>query len=464
MTEHPNYKYRPRRRKHNKQRAGGAGQPGAQGQPPGQSTGPPRVQAALPSPGGASMPSPRYGQGYVPNAAMSPTVQQQVAGGAFASIEFPSPGGSIDYTTDKRYSPDNFKFNSQFAYVDYQNFTQKSPYSIQSPETSPTQSPEPKNSKTPGSPGDSKDGLGERSSASLPTPQLSPLEHDKEAYQQYDDKRIPISIPSTMTNTSASQSYNSSRVQNYRQPNTNYTNTQPITSVPMANGMYVMCANKSSVEQGHVVTGTFYPPVATSQDQQLLGNTQNVHTIATSVASSLHYYPASIHPSYYSKEYVYETHDPSKDSFLGYQQQMKQMMDAQAGYKQTPMEEAYQEYASQDNNQLVQGYLPTSEERSDVDSDVDTREFDKYLKFGNSETNVIDSNHNYHRNESANTNVAYNFQAQHTSVILPTNVKPEPYIGHCPEGVYDLAQNGVPKNEDDFSEILAGVRKTCFST
>ncbi|XP_018564555.1 putative transcription factor SOX-15 [Anoplophora glabripennis] len=455
MTEHPNYKYRPRRRKHNKQRA---------------TSGPgPRVGTSLPSPSLPNM-SPRY-SGYIPNASVSPNIQQQAS---FSSMEFPSPGGSVDFT-DKRYSPDNFKFNSQFGYVGYQNFPQKSPYSIHTPETSPTQSPEPKNgSKPPRSPSDNKDGTREKNSA-LPTPELSPLGHDKDQYQHYEDKQRVSNIQhtgnvsGTMTSTNmspAQQSYNT-RVQNYRQPNTNYTNTQPITSVPMANGMYVMCANKSSVEQGHLVTGTFYPPVATSQDQQLLGSTHNnLSTVASNSAGGLHYYSTNMQP-YYSKDYSpYEQHqDPNKDTFLGYQP-MKAMEKTEYihAYKSSPMEEAYQDYATQDNSQLVQTYIPTNDERSDVDSDVDTREFDKYLKFSNTESNVIDSNHNYHRNDGVNSNLTYNFQAQQASVILPnTNVKPEPYIGHCPE-VYDLATNGVQKNEDDFSEILAGVRKTCFST
>ncbi|KAJ8979470.1 hypothetical protein NQ317_002820 [Molorchus minor] len=458
MTEHPNYKYRPRRRKHNKQRA--ASGPG------------PRVGTSLPSPSLPNM-SPRY-SGYIPNSSLSPNIQQQAG---FASMDFPSPGGSVDFTNDKRYSPDGYKFNNQFGYVGYQNYPQKSPYSIHTPETSPTHSPEPKGSvKGPGSPSESKES-GEKNSA-LPTPELSPMDHEKEQYGQYEDKQRVSNIQHTsnvsnnMTAASmspAQQSYNT-RVQNYRQTNTNYTNTQPITSVPMANGMYVMCANKSSVEQGHVVTGTFYPPVATSQDQQLLGNNHgNLSTVATNTAGNLHYYSTNIQP-YYGKEYSpYEQHqDSNKESYLGYQQ-MKSLdkPDYLHAYKSNPMEETYQEYQTQDTaHQLVQTYIPATEERSDVESDVDTREFDKYLKFSNSDTNTIDSNHNYHRGgeQAPSGNLAYGFQAQHTSVILPnTNVKPEPFVGHCPE-VYDLATNGVQKNEDDFSEILAGVRKTCFST
>lgn len=453
MTEHPNYKYRPRRRKHNKQRT---------------SAGPSqRVGSSVPSPNLPNM-SPRYA-GYIPNTSLSPNVQQST----FASVEFPSPGGSssADYTVEKRFSPDSFKFNNQLSYSGYQNYAQKSPYSLQSPETSPTNSPDPKSSKAPVSPSENKDGTFEKSSA-LPTPELSPLEHEKDKYhQQYEEnmsniQHVSNNLPNDMNST---QQGFDNRIQNYRQPAAIYTNAHPITSVPMSNGMYVMCANKSSVEQGHIVTGTFYPPVATSQDQQLLNTTHsNLNTASTSTPSSLHYYDANSHP-YYGKEYShYEHQDLNKHSFIGYQQ-MKMLEKNYLPYKAQAMEESYHDYtgaAEASNQQLVQNFIANTEERSDLESDVDTREFDKYLKFGNVDANVIDSNHNYHRNESRGSNVGYNFQAQHTSVILcnTNTVKPEPFgHPHCPE-VYDMTANGGQKTEDDFSEILAGVRKTCFST
>lgn len=365
-----------------------------------------------------------------------------------------------DMQNEKRYSPDNYKY-SQYGYVGYQQNYQKSPYSMQTPDASPTQSPEPNKSlKGPTSPQDSK-GSPREDNGSLPTPELSPMEHE-----QFEEKRVSSIQHTSNIGTAinpAQQSYNT-RVQNYRPNSASYTNTQPITSVPMANGMYVMCANKSSVEQGHVVTGTFYPPVATSQDQQLLGTSQT--NLSTMANSNVHYYNPSLQQYYASKDYSgYDQEQAKTESYIGYSNIKPDIVNESMGNYKTPptIEETYQQQY-QNNPALVQSYM-AQEERSDADSDVDTREFDKYLKFSGAEPNMIDSNHNYHRSDgTVNSNVTYNFQAQHTSVILPnTNIKPEPIIGHYPE-VYELAQNGVgPKNDDDFSEILADVRKTCYS-
>lgn len=474
MTEHPNYKYRPRRRKHNKQRAtSGAG---------------PRVGSSLPSPNLPNM-SPRYA-GYIPNASLSPGVQQN----NFNSLDFSSPGNVSDFgqqSGDKRYSPVSFqqKYN-QYNYVGYQQgYAQKSPYALHTPDASPTHSPEPKSVlKQPKSPQEVNDSGKEDGAPAFPTPELSPLEQEKDfPYAEEKQRMSNIQHTSNVTNASISTNVNvnslsptqqnyTTRVQNFRQTNAvNYTDSQPITSVPMANGMYVMCANKSSVEQGHVVTGTFYPPVATSQDQQLLGANQSQNSLSSTVASSsstIHYYSTNIQQYYPNKDYYKEDiplindHEPKTD-YLNYNHNIKSdVIMEKPEYDLTYKPSINDSYPSTYASPMVQTYIPQNEERSDVDSDVDAREFDKYLKFTNADPNMIDSNHNYHRNDNVSTNITYNFQAQHTSVILPnTNVKPEPMLTHYPEmyNNHEVIQNGVQKNDDDFSEILADVRKTCYS-
>lgn len=412
--------------------------------------------------------SPRY-SGYIPNASVSPNVLQQ---SSYSSLDFSSPAGSSDYgqSSEKRYSPSGFqsKYGHQYGYVGYQNYSQKSPYSLQTPDTSPTQSPEPKGD--PKSPQEIKDNSQEDSSSALPTPELSPM--GQEEPQRASNIQHTSNVNSTNPSSLSPTTY-TTRVQNFRQPNTvTYTNTQPITSVPMANGMYVMCANKSSVEQGHVVTGTFYPPVATSQDQQLLGPAQNSmsNSVAGNTTSNIQFYNTHMQQFYAAKEYQAYEHaeaEGKNDNFMGYGGAMKTDMvlekhEYDLSYK-TALSETYYSGNPAAGVQMVQSYM--QEERSDVDSDVDAREFDKYLKYTSSDPNVIDSNHNYHRGDgSVNSNLTYNFQAQHTSVILPnTNVKSEPLLGHYPDVYGELAPNGVQKSDDDFSEILADVRKTCYS-
>jgi hypothetical protein len=69
----------------------------------------------------------------------------------------------------------------------------------------------------------------------------------------------------------------------------------PATTIAaMGNGMYVMCSNRGVLDQGHIVTGTYFPPLPSSQDHQNLGT----NSILTS--SSHHHYSAaqqSLHKS-----------------------------------------------------------------------------------------------------------------------------------------------------------------------
>lgn len=471
MTEHPNYKYRPRRRKHNKQRATSGTAP--------------RVGSSMPSPNLPNM-SPRY-TGYIPNASLSPGVNQN----NFNSLDYSNSNNVNDYgqSVEKRYSPVNFQPKySQYNYISYQNYAQKSPYSLHTPDASPTHSPEPKSvSKQPKSPRELNDSGKEEGASALPTPELSPLEQEKD-YAYSEDKQRMSNIQHTSNvnsnlgsninsnNLSPTQQNYTTRVQNFRQTNSvNYTDSQPITSVPMGNGMYVMCANKSSVEQGHVVTGTFYPPVATSQDQQLLGATQPQNSMSNTVSNNpntIHYYSTNMQQYYPSKEYYKEdvsiisNHQP-KGEYINYDSNIKNdSMMEKPEYDMAYKTAMNDQYPTSYVSPMVQNYINQNEERSDVESDVDTREFDKYLKFTNTDQNMIDSNHNYHRNDNISANITYNFQAQHTSVILPnTNIKPEPMLTNYPDiyNNHEVIPNGVQKNDDDFSEILADVRKTCYS-
>lgn len=63
------------------------------------------------------------------------------------------------------------------------------------------------------------------------------------------------------------------------------------TTIAAGKGMYVTCSNRGILDQGNIVRGTYFPPLATSQDHQNLGTSQPV--VATSM-SNLNY-PSNHH-------------------------------------------------------------------------------------------------------------------------------------------------------------------------
>ncbi|CAK1591164.1 unnamed protein product [Parnassius mnemosyne] len=381
MTEHPNYKYRPRRRKQNKTRPN---------QPAAPASAPPAASAALGSPYATGTDSPDTRFSHNPAAGFSPYRTSPLAS---------------DYQANQ--------YNGH----------------VQTPESSPARSPEPQ---------------GRRSApaeAPLPTPDASPVENEKENFQ-YEERRRAINASSI----SDSYSYK------FRTPVS--FSPAPVAAMGMANGMYVMCTQRTLAEQPPLVTGTFFPPVATSQDQQTLGN--SAPRVSSAPSGSLNTeYNIQYHP-YEQYEHMYKT----EDSYVShYPEQPKTEYDAGGNYFS-------EEPPSNQPPESEQGFMSARPEirTGSPESDVDAREFDKYLDYG---TEGTMEQHQQYRYEQQGYRPYCGDPApalEYCSERMYASPYPTVIAGAPPPGTYAPPAPGAEvRPEDEFSVILAGVRQTCYS-
>lgn len=385
MTEHPNYKYRPRRRKQNKARPN---------QPAAPASAPPTASAALGSPYAAATDSPdRFSHN--PSAGFSPYRTSPLA-------------------------PDSYQ-NNQFN------------GHAQTPESSPARSPEPQGRKS--APAD----------APLPTPDASPVENEKENFQYNEERRRAI-------NSSISDSY--SPYKTYRNPGS--FSPAPVAAMGMANGMYVMCTQRQMAEQPPLVTGTFFPPVATSQDQQTLGSSTPRVSSAPSGGLSAEY-SIQYHP-YEQYEQVYKT----EDTYIShYHEQPKTEYDSGGTYFQDEQNNQSQEQEQYNMN-------PRPEIRTgSPESDVDAREFDKYLDYGAEGPVDQQAQQQFRYEQQQGYRPPYCGEQPPAPEYCSERMYGSPYasvIATPPAGPYLPAPSGTEvRPEDEFSVILAGVRQTCYS-
>jgi transcription factor SOX7/8/10/18 (SOX group E/F) len=279
MTDHPNYKYRPRRRKHTKPRAG--------------------TQAAINAANAANNTSNSNSKNNSSNNNNNNNNNHSNSGVQLMSNSNGTPASTP--SAHNQSSPSDVQYERMSPYG-YNNMYYNDGSSITSPGQS-TPSPSP------------PDGRHNKKlhykMEEIPTPQMSPMEMSENHQSKIDyEQALPASAnnynntPKNRYGYDASSGYEAGTKNDYHYGNnerlyedqqhqaatanhhvekkSNYggmpTSAPSTTIAAMGNGMYVMCSNRGVLDQGHIVTGTYFPPLPTSQDHQNLGSSNILST------------------------------------------------------------------------------------------------------------------------------------------------------------------------------------------
>ncbi|BET02794.1 HMG (high mobility group) box [Nesidiocoris tenuis] len=304
-----------------------------------------------------------------------------------------------------------------------------------------------------------------------------------------DDEESRVAFYGQPSTASTSADYYS-RYQNYRTYPYQLNNT--ISAMGVAKGVVMTCTNQrllGSYEHSGIVTGTFYPPIATSQDQQALGGSSgNLGNSANLGNSGNSATPPPIYTS---------SGGPHRTSYYGYSS-------PQSVYSTQGSDRRYgSPHPASPSPHLAPQMAPTQAQM--YESSAEMEEFDKYLKYGSvnqtpgvlvlsgmgqqhSELDMVDTNHNYHQNyfypaQVMDDNKYQPIQEGTTYTMSgPIMTQPPPMppnahggpVGSTIGGVGNAAAGGQAVGNaqvggqdqalEDFSHILADVRKTCYTT
>ncbi|KAK0076436.1 hypothetical protein PV326_010782, partial [Microctonus aethiopoides] len=482
MQEHPNYKYRPRRRKHAKRA------PGAPSSPPSATN----TVGARSTPGGSNA------------IHHSMTKMDNYQGMTQLPWGGHSPISSLYHQQQQQQQ------NMQ-DYKSENNSLYGSPYTpiIHTPDISPVQSPEP-------------DGDGTHlQSSQNPDPERELMEGTSKQHSEMVEQNKRYSYMNTDnqlhaghaggTNISSCQNTGSYTDTLTYKKSVSYLNferqTTSIAAVGIANGMMVSCNKlRSGFDNVGSVTGTFYPPVASPHDQTLhYTSPQSSKTTNYSLQSNV------------ETNYSHQVQCANRQQNIGMRNTNEQCPTVSHRYQMSHHQEYQQDTGNNQQQQQQQQHVLNSLDSQLNDEDQEqSMQFEKYYKYTHPSTiahssmtaqNILDSNHNYA------SDLRY-YTPQQTQLDLSNNQcivddqqnKDNQCIGHsieqyhhnidmvkyqeqqsqqqCQQQSHQQQQQQQPpssqhqqqqqqhnpsmeqvsKGDDDFSVILADVRKTCYSS
>ncbi|XP_024872393.1 putative transcription factor SOX-15 isoform X2 [Temnothorax curvispinosus] len=441
MQEHPNYKYRPRRRKHAKRTPGAPSSPPSATNTAGNRSNPagPPIHHSM-----SKMDSYHQGMSQIPWGGHSPI--------------------SSLYHQQQQQSIQEYKSENNSIYG--------SPYTpiIHSPDISPVASPEPDG-----------DG-GHLSSAQNQDPERDLMEGtSKQHGDMSDQKRYTFMSSDNQLHTGHVGYLNFER------------QSTSIAAVGIANGMMVSCNKlRSGFDNVGSVTGTFYPPVASPHDQSL----QHYSGTQTSKSTTNYSMQSTVESNYNPVQCAGSRQQPI--GIRGAAESCPVTHRYQMSHHQE-----YQTDASSGSGQhaILGGHIDHG--MSAEDDQQQTLQLEKYFKYSHpsvghsslSSQSMLDSNHNYASDlryygtppqsqlDMSNSQCIVddqqgnkdarcpNVAIGHTMEQYHPGLEVSKYTDHSVTQQHQQSQpqqqqsmEHVPKADDDFSVILADVRKTCYSS
>lgn len=319
MQEYPNYKYRPRRRKHNKRATSSAGVSPSDTSQPNHSPG----QVAKRS--NCREHSPVHPL-RLSNSQYPPSPYQTT--GTFSPV-MSQPPQQYPYYSPTKTPP--FYPNSESPYTPNINTPDSSPSCSTDAEAQSTIEVQIKTEAK-----DVQPPLPESEvSRNISTPEMSPLEHDSKNFRftsqpssgaccldSSSNKLIYTNYSTakslTLPTDSSYACFAAQRASSYKPAGYHGPNQNAITAMSISKGVMMMCTNQKlleSYEHNGIVTGTYYPPAVTTKD---LDTTSSMYSMSTTSAMSSNA-ARNFMPSYAASP-GHQAHSPqSTGSNAGYQ-------------------------------------------------------------------------------------------------------------------------------------------------